>query len=155
MTTTLYQPEVIPPHPIEPADLPALQEDITNRALTHVRTRSGDVWAIRPALHKKPVPLNDGAAPPSKTRVPFEQVESFGRLAAAEPEPDTPPTVPPPAAPEGHAGRAHAVLSASGAHRWIACPPSALLEAELPESTSDAAAQGTAAHELAGQVVPA
>ncbi|CAB0781055.1 hypothetical protein FRC0182_02158 [Corynebacterium diphtheriae] len=43
----------------------------------------------------------------------------------------------------------HALLSASGAHCWLACPPSATLEAELPESTSQAAEQETAAHELA------
>lgn len=43
----------------------------------------------------------------------------------------------------------HALLSASGAHRWLACPPSARLEAGLPESSSSAAEQGTAAHVLA------
>lgn len=43
----------------------------------------------------------------------------------------------------------HALLSTSGAHRWLACPPSATLEAGLPESSSQAAEQGTAAHELA------
>lgn len=43
----------------------------------------------------------------------------------------------------------HALLTASGAHRWLACPPSATLEAGLPESSSQAAEQGTAAHELA------
>ncbi|MDO5722513.1 MAG: DUF2800 domain-containing protein [Actinomycetaceae bacterium] len=43
----------------------------------------------------------------------------------------------------------HALLSASGAHRWLSCPPSARLEADLPESTSQAAEQGTAAHALA------
>lgn len=43
----------------------------------------------------------------------------------------------------------HALLSASGAHRWLACPPSAKLEAGLPEYSSQAAEQGTAAHELA------
>ena len=41
------------------------------------------------------------------------------------------------------------MLSASGAHRWLACPPSARLEAELPESSSAAAEQGTVAHGLA------
>ncbi|WP_425507820.1 DUF2800 domain-containing protein [Trueperella pecoris] len=30
----------------------------------------------------------------------------------------------------------HALLSASGAHRWLACPPSATLEVGLPESSS-------------------
>lgn len=44
---------------------------------------------------------------------------------------------------------AHATLSASGAERWINCPPSALIEAELPDSTSTAAEEGTAAHALA------
>lgn len=43
----------------------------------------------------------------------------------------------------------HAMLSASGAHRWLECPPSAVLEAGLPESSSAAAEQGTAAHALA------
>lgn len=43
----------------------------------------------------------------------------------------------------------HALLSASGAHRWLNCPPSALAEAGLPDSTSSAAEQGTVAHALA------
>jgi hypothetical protein len=43
----------------------------------------------------------------------------------------------------------HALLSASGAHRWIACTPSARLESEFDENVSDAAAEGTAAHALA------
>lgn len=30
----------------------------------------------------------------------------------------------------------HAVLSASAAHRWLACPPSAMLEKELPDETT-------------------
>lgn len=43
----------------------------------------------------------------------------------------------------------HATLSASGAHRWLNCPPSALKEALLPDTTSEAAKEGTAAHALA------
>lgn len=43
----------------------------------------------------------------------------------------------------------HALLSASGASRWLACTPSAKLEQQFPESTSEYAAEGTAAHELA------
>ena len=43
----------------------------------------------------------------------------------------------------------HALLSASGAHRWLNCTPSAVLESGEPGSTSDAAEQGTAAHALA------
>jgi hypothetical protein len=48
-----------------------------------------------------------------------------------------------------HAERAHALLSASGAHRWLHCTPSARLEATLPDTTSDAARKGTLAHEIA------
>lgn len=49
----------------------------------------------------------------------------------------------------GHEDRSHAILSASGAYRWMACPPSALLEAGIPDTTSEAAKEGTLAHELA------
>lgn len=48
-----------------------------------------------------------------------------------------------------HAARAHSVLSASGAYRWLACTPSALLEQQFPDTMSDSAAEGTLAHELA------
>lgn len=51
--------------------------------------------------------------------------------------------------PVAHAERAHALLSASGAHRWMVCTPSARLEEKLPESTSSYADEGTAAHEYA------
>lgn len=43
----------------------------------------------------------------------------------------------------------HAKLSASGSHRWMACPPSADLEREFPDEQSPYAAEGTFAHELA------
>ena len=42
----------------------------------------------------------------------------------------------------------HAILSASGAYRWMACPPSARLEMKFPDSRSEYAAEGTFAHEL-------
>jgi len=46
----------------------------------------------------------------------------------------------------------HATLSASGAKRWMSCPPSARLEERLKdivgESTSDFAQEGTLAHSL-------
>ncbi len=48
-----------------------------------------------------------------------------------------------------HEERQHALLSASGADRWLACPPSARLEEEFPDTESKAAAEGTLAHELA------
>lgn len=43
----------------------------------------------------------------------------------------------------------HALLSASGAHRWLACTPSARLEMQFPPSTSAYAEEGTVAHAVA------
>lgn len=42
----------------------------------------------------------------------------------------------------------HAILSASGAHRWMNCTPSARLEQEFDDNSGEAAAEGTAAHAL-------
>lgn len=49
----------------------------------------------------------------------------------------------------GHAQRAHAVLGASSAHRWMACPGSIRQAAGKSSPPSRYAAEGTAAHELA------
>ena len=46
------------------------------------------------------------------------------------------------------AGLGHAILSASGSHRWLNCTPSARLELEFENTTSEAAREGTAAHAL-------
>ncbi|MBR7084809.1 MAG: DUF2800 domain-containing protein, partial [Oscillospiraceae bacterium] len=48
-----------------------------------------------------------------------------------------------------HAERSHAKLSASSSARWLACPPSALLNAKVADTASDFAREGTCAHELA------
>jgi len=42
----------------------------------------------------------------------------------------------------------HAILSASGSHRWLNCMPSARLELEFENTGSEAAREGTAAHAL-------
>lgn len=47
-----------------------------------------------------------------------------------------------------HSKRDHARLSASGAHRWLNCTPSARLEEQFPDTTSEAAKEGTLAHEI-------
>lgn len=47
----------------------------------------------------------------------------------------------------------HAFLSASASHRWLACPPSAKLCAEVPDEESPYARQGTDAHELCQYLV--
>lgn len=44
---------------------------------------------------------------------------------------------------------AHALLSASGANRWINCPPSARFTEELPDRTTRYAEEGTLAHAIA------
>ena len=48
-----------------------------------------------------------------------------------------------------HVERSHAVLSASSSHRWMTCPGSVYLEQQFPDTTSEAAREGTLAHELA------
>ena len=45
--------------------------------------------------------------------------------------------------------RAHALLSASGAKRWMSCPPSARLEDNFAESKSEYADEGSFAHTYA------
>jgi hypothetical protein len=45
--------------------------------------------------------------------------------------------------------REHALLSASGAHRWLPCTPSARLEETIPETTSEYAEEGRLAHDIA------
>lgn len=47
-----------------------------------------------------------------------------------------------------HGKRAHALLSASGASRWMACTPSARLEESFEEESSSYAQEGTFAHEM-------
>lgn len=44
--------------------------------------------------------------------------------------------------------RAHALLSASSAKKWLNCPPSARLEDSLPDNTSESAEEGTLAHSM-------
>ncbi|MBB3980131.1 hypothetical protein GGQ64_005378 [Rhizobium azooxidifex] len=49
-----------------------------------------------------------------------------------------------------HTERKHATLAPSAAHRWMVCPGSIAMEQPFPNVSSSYAAQGTAAHELAG-----
>lgn len=48
-----------------------------------------------------------------------------------------------------HSSRAHALLSASSAHRWLACPPSAVAAEAYPNQDTDYTREGTLAHEIA------
>lgn len=47
----------------------------------------------------------------------------------------------------------HARLSASGAHRWMACTPSVKLEEQFPDKGSAYAAEGTLAHTMAETII--
>ncbi len=47
-----------------------------------------------------------------------------------------------------HEERAHSLLGGSNAHRWLTCTPGARLEEQFPDTTSEAAKEGTLAHEL-------
>lgn len=51
-----------------------------------------------------------------------------------------------------HKDRAHALLSASSAHRWLNCPPSAIATASYEDEESEFAAEGTLAHEVAEEI---
>ncbi|MEI7027133.1 DUF2800 domain-containing protein [Paenibacillus sp. y28] len=48
-----------------------------------------------------------------------------------------------------HAQRTHALLGASKAAQWINCPPSARMQESIPDTRSEYANEGEAAHELA------
>ena len=50
-----------------------------------------------------------------------------------------------------HASRAHALLSASSAARWLVCPPSAVAAAAYPKTDTEFTREGTLAHEIAEQ----
>ena len=52
-----------------------------------------------------------------------------------------------------HSSRAHALLSASSAHRWLACPPSAVAAESYENEGTDYTREGTIAHEVAEIVV--
>lgn len=52
-----------------------------------------------------------------------------------------------------HVDRAHAVLSASGASRWLNCTPSAKMSEGIPNETSPYAEEGTLAHELSENII--
>ena len=48
-----------------------------------------------------------------------------------------------------HSERAHALLSASSAHRWLECPPSAVANEAYPDQDTTFVHEGTLAHEVA------
>ena len=137
-------------------DRDALQRAASTRNyLIFARTKSGKVWKIGcPPFNAKSIPLNDPRTPPhgGKQRLKYEELESLGTCSKVDDNDDQAGAVEATVAktePVAHAERAHALLSASSAQRWINCTPAPYLEAQHPDTSSDAAAEGTAAHELA------
>ena len=51
-----------------------------------------------------------------------------------------------------HSERDHALLSASSAHRWLSCPPSAVAAEAYPDQDTEFTREGTLAHEVAEKV---
>lgn len=49
--------------------------------------------------------------------------------------------------------KAHAILAPSSAGRWLACPPSARFEEQIPEEDSQYSREGTLAHDLAALIL--
>lgn len=138
-----------------PDDKLTLEQAANDQQLIFARTRTGEVWKIGLwRFNKKTVTLNDSRTPAhgGKQRLKYEELESLGACSIVKDDDQDGGTVEATVAktePVAHAERAHALLSASSAHRWIHCTPSPYLEAQHPDSSSDAAAEGTAAHELA------
>nr|WP_231699274.1 DUF2800 domain-containing protein [Corynebacterium lujinxingii] len=104
-------------------------------------------------FNKKTITLEDPrtTSPGSKQRLKYEEIESLGTCPTRETD-GLGKVVEATAAktePVAHADRDHALLSASSAHRWLNCTPAPYLEAKHPDTTSEAAEEGTAAHELA------
>lgn len=109
-------------------------------------------------INKKSINVDDGY---DSQRLDWKLIESIGIMEGEQALEPTPlhkpkPTPEPASEPEpaaatatAHKERAHALLSASGSARWLNCTPSPLLEEQYPDSDSEAAAEGTAAHELA------
>lgn len=54
-----------------------------------------------------------------------------------------------------HKDRAHALLSASSAHRWLECPPSAVANEAYPNQDTAFTQEGTTAHEVAEMIAGA
>ena len=131
-----------------------LEETANEKQLSFARTHTGEVWRIGLwRFNKKTITLEDSRTPPhgGKQRLKYEELESLGTCSKIKDndQADTVEATVAKTEPVAHAERAHALLSASSAHRWINCTPAPYLEAQYPDTSSDAAAEGTAAHELA------
>ena len=142
-----------------PDDKLTLEQAANDQQLIFARTHTGEVWKIGLwRFNKKTITLEDARTPThgGKQRLKYEELESLGTCSTVNDDDDdgqdeegTVEATVANTEPVAHAERAHALLSASSANRWINCTPAPYLEAQHPDTSSDAAAEGTAAHELA------
>ena len=144
MTTRTYVPKLKADEIDFARDHGFLQSGLEREGWDHVEDKKGRIFKISGKLNRKSVPV-DSDDPKGPKRVNFTSVVSFGRMQPLE-EPTEPAEG---TGDEGPAEREHAMLSASGAHRWLNCPPSAILEDEAEDTAGAAAEEGTAAHALA------
>lgn len=143
MTTSTYVPKLKADEIDFARDHGFLQSGLDREGWDHVEDKKGRIFKISGKLNQKSVPVDSDDAKGPK-RVNFTSVVSFGRMQPLEE-----PTEPAEGTDGGPAEREHAMLSASGAHRWLNCPPSAALEDEAEDTAGAAAEEGTAAHALA------
>ena len=139
-------------------ELTELQATAKEHGVTYCVDSRGRTLKVT-KINKKSINTYDGVYEPQ--RLDWKLIESIGIMdgeQAVEPTPlhKPKPTPEPASEPEpaaatatAHKERAHALLSASGSARWLNCTPSPLLEEQYPDNDSEAAAEGTAAHELA------
>ena len=140
----------------DPEERTSLQASIREHEYTHVQDTDGNVWWLGDRVNKKSVALDDTRGDDTPPRLKFTETSTFGVMdgtTRATPE-ENPTTAAETQGQEqratpSHQDRAHALLSASSANRWLHCTPAPTLEAQYPDSTSTAAEEGTAAHELA------
>lgn len=145
MTTSTYVPKLHVDDIDFARDHGFLQSGLEREGWDHVKDKKGRVFKISGKLNQKSVPVDSSDDPKGPKRINFTSVVSFGRMQSVE-EPAEPAEG---TDDGGPAEREHAMLSASGAHRWLNCPPSAALEDEAEDTAGAAAEEGTAAHALA------
>lgn len=69
---------------IHPGDVDRMQAAVDRHGLTHCQALDGKVWKIFSQLNQKSVPLNHAGGPHLPQRLPYNRVESIGRLIEEE-----------------------------------------------------------------------
>lgn len=82
--TARYEPIVTGVHGhlgnLDASDVERMQAIIDRHGLTHCQAVDGKTWKIFQRLNAKSVPLNHAGGPHLPQRLPYERVESLGRI---------------------------------------------------------------------------